>query len=172
MKMTRRDFLSGSAAMAVLSPLAYRTWAAPLPREVEIAMIGAGAAGIAAARRIAALGRTVLVLEASDRIGGRCITDTTSFDMPFDRGASWLYNTDASTIAKLARGVDLELFLAPLGQRIRIGRRNARAGEVEDFLAHLVRVNRAFGEAGRGKPDTSAAAAMPKDLREWVGTTD
>ena len=172
MKMTRRNFLSGSAAMATLLPLADRAWAAPLPREAEIAVIGAGAAGIAAARRIAALGRTVLVLEASDRIGGRCITDTTSFDVPFDRGASWLYNTDASPVAKLARGVDMDLYPATRGQRVRIGRRNARAGETEDFLALLVRVNRAIGDAVRGKPDTSAAAALPKDLREWTGTTN
>ena len=175
MKMTRRDFLQdvlkGSAAMATLSPLADRAWAAPLPREAEIAVIGAGAAGIAAARRIAALGRTVLVLEASDRIGGRCLTDTTSFDVPFDRGASWLYNTDASAVAKLARGVDMDLYPATRGQRVRIGRRNARAGETEDFLALLVRVNRAIGDAVRGKPDMSAAAALPKDLREWAGTT-
>ncbi len=170
MRMTRRDFVAGSAALAAVSPNC--AIAAPLPREAEIVVIGAGAAGIAAARRVAGLGRSVLVLEASDRLGGRCVTDTTSFDAPFDRGASRLYNSDASPIAKLARGVELDLYPATRGQRIRIGRRNARAGETEDFLALLVRVNRAIGDAVRGKPDMPAAATLPKDLREWAGTTE
>lgn len=172
MTITRRNFLSGSAALATLSPLAHPAWAAPLPREAETVVVGAGAAGIAAARRIASFGRSVIVLEASDRIGGRCITDTTTFDTPFDRGARWLYNPETSPVAKLARGVEVDLYPASRGQRIRIGRRNARAGETEDFLALLVRANRAIGDAVRGKPDMSGAAALPKDLREWAATTD
>ncbi|MEW6766665.1 MAG: NAD(P)/FAD-dependent oxidoreductase [Pseudomonadota bacterium] len=170
MKLTRRDFVAGSAAMAAAFPRG--AFAAALPREAETVVIGAGAAGIAAARRIAALGRSVIVLEASDRVGGRCQTDATTFDVPFDRGARWLYNTDTSPVAKLARGAEVDLYPATRGQRIRIGRRNARAGETEDFLALLVRANRAIGEAVRGKPDMPAASAMPKDLREWAGTAD
>ena len=171
MTITRRDLLAGSAAMA-LSPIASRAFAAPLPRDAEIVVIGAGAAGIAAARRIAAAGRKVIVIEATPAIGGRCVTDSAAFDVPFDRGARWLYNPDSSPIAKLARGVSMDLMPAPRGQRIRIGRRNARAGEAEDFLANLVRANRAIGDAVRGKADMPAAAALPKDLGVWAGTTD
>lgn len=171
MTITRRDLLAGSAALA-LSPLATRALAAPLPRDAEIAVIGAGAAGIAAARRIASVGRKVVVIEAAPHIGGRCVTDATSFDTPFDRGARWLYNAENSLVAKLARGVGMEMYPAPRGQRIRIGRRNARAGEAEDFLATLVRANRAMGDAVRGKADMPAAAGLPKDLGVWAGTTD
>lgn len=171
MTITRRDLLAGSAALA-LSPLATRALAAPLPRDAEIAVIGAGAAGIAAARRIANAGRKVVVIEAAPHIGGRCVTDATSFDTPFDRGARWLYNAENSPVAKLARGVGMEMYPAPRGQRIRIGRRNARAGESEDFLATLVRANRAMGDAVRGKADMPAAAGLPKDLGVWAGTTD
>ncbi len=171
MTITRRDLLAGSAALA-LSPLAMRAVAAPLPRDAEIAVIGAGAAGIAAARRIASAGRKVVVIEAAPHIGGRCVTDATSFDTPFDRGARWLYNAENSPVAKLARGVGMEMYPAPRGQRIRIGRRNARAGESEDFLATLVRANRAMGDAVRGKADMPAAAGLPKDLGVWAGTTD
>jgi len=171
MTITRRDLLAGSAALA-LSPFVTRAMAAPLPRDVEIAVIGAGAAGIAAARRIAAAGRKVVVIEASSNIGGRCVTDATSFEVPFDRGARWLYNAETSPVAKLARGVGMEMYPAPRGQRIRIGRRNARAGESEDFLATLVRANRAMGDAVRGKADMPAAAGLPKDLGVWAGTTD
>lgn len=171
MTITRRDFMAGSAALA-LSPFATGAAAASLPRDVEIAVIGAGAAGIAAARRIAAAGRKVVVIEASSSIGGRCVTDAASFDVPFDRGARWLYNAESSPVAKLARGAGMEMYPAPRGQRIRIGRRNARAGESEDFLATLVRANRAMGDAVRGKADMPAAAGLPKDLGVWAGTTD
>ncbi|MCF2521242.1 FAD-dependent oxidoreductase [Bradyrhizobium sp. G127] len=171
MTITRRDLLAGTAAVMASSSLP-PAFAAPPPREAEIAVIGAGAAGTAAARRIAAAGRKVVVIEAASHIGGRCVTDATSFDAPFDRGGRWLYNADSSPIAKLARGVGMEMYPAPRGQRIRIGRRNARAGEAEDFLATLVRANRAMGDAVRGKADMPAAAGLPKDLGVWAGTTD
>ena len=52
MTMTRRHFLSASAALAVTPALSGgRAGAAPLPREADIVVVGAGAAGIAAARR-------------------------------------------------------------------------------------------------------------------------
>lgn len=165
MTITRRQFLVGSAAFAAMGPL--RALAAPLPRDIDVAVIGAGAAGIAAARQIAANGRKVIVIEATDRIGGRCATDTTTFSAPFDRGARWLYLTDANPVAKLARGAGADLVPAPRGQRMRIGRRNARAAETEDFLVRLVRANRAIGDAVRGRADMSAAAALPKELGEW-----
>ena len=86
MTMTRRHFLSASAALATTPALSGRSWGAPLPREADIVVIGAGAAGIAAARRIMAANRKVIVVEATAQIGGRCLTDTATFDVPFDRG--------------------------------------------------------------------------------------
>src|SRR6476619_3020201 len=103
MTMTRRDFLSASAAIAAMPALGGRAWGTPLPREADIVVIGAGAAGIAAARRVMAANRKVIVIEASTQSGGRCVTDSTTFDTPFDRGARWLYNPDTNPMVKLAR---------------------------------------------------------------------
>src|ERR1700692_3907432 len=103
MTMTRRDFLSASAGVAVLPVLGGRAAAAQLPREADIVVIGAGAAGIAAARRIMAANRKVIVVEAAGQIGGRCRTDTVTFDVPFDRGARWMGNPDSNPMARLAR---------------------------------------------------------------------
>ena len=169
MKITRRRFLTGSVAFATMGMRAPRARAAPLPKNIDVAVIGAGAAGIAAARQIAASGRKVVVLEATGAIGGRCLTDTTTFSAPFDRGARWLFPTDSNPVARLARGVGVDLVPAPRGQRMRIGRRNARAAETEDFLVRLVRANRAITDAGRGKADIAAASALPQDLGEWDG---
>jgi monoamine oxidase len=172
MTITRRDFLWSSAALAVAPALGGPAQGVPLPREADIVVIGAGAAGIAAARRVLAANRKVIVIEAASQIGGRCLTDTATFEVPFDRGARWMHNPDTNPIIKLARSAGLDVYPAPLGQKIRIGRRNARAGETEDFLAALVRANRAIDDASRGKADMSCASALPRDLGDWTGTAE
>jgi monoamine oxidase len=164
--LSRRSFLAGSAAVAAGPRLG-----AAAALDVDIAIVGAGAAGIAAARRVAAAKRRCLLLEASDRIGGRCLTDTRPFGVPWDRGAHWLHTPDINPVAKLAGQTGLDIYPAPPGQKIRIGRRYAREGEMEDFLAALVRTNRAIGEAAR-KADLSCAHALPKDLLDWRHTVE
>lgn len=60
--------------------------------EVDVAVVGAGAAGIAAARRVVAAGASVALVEARARVGGRAHTDPRAFPgIPFDRGAHWLH---------------------------------------------------------------------------------
>src|SRR3982075_541086 len=172
MTMTRRDFLSPPAALAAAPALGAGAWGAALPREADIVVIGAGAAGIAAARRIQAANRRVIVVEAASQIGGRCLTDVSTFDVPFDRGARWMHNPDTNPMIRLARNAGLDVSAAPLGQKLRIGRRNARAGETEEFLAALVRANRAIDEGSRGRADVSCASVLPKDLGERAGTAE
>ena len=147
-----------------------RAAAAPLPKDADVVVVGAGAAGIAAARRVMAANRKVVVLEATDRVGGRCQTDLTTFGVPFDRGAHWMYLQDSNPVAKLARSVGIDVYTSPQNQRIRIGRRNARSGEVEDYLATLVRANRAIADAVRNRPDLAASEALPRDLGPWAST--
>jgi monoamine oxidase len=171
MTMTRRDFLSASAGLAAAPAFGGGARAAPLPREADIVVIGAGAAGVAAARRIMAANRKVIVVEAAGQIGGRCLTDVATFEVPFDRGARWMYNPDTNPMIRLARNAGLDISSAPLGQKIRIGRRNARAGETEEFLAALVRANRTIDEASRGRVDVSASV-LPKDLGVWAGAAE
>jgi monoamine oxidase len=145
---------------------------AAIPSDVDVAIVGAGAAGIAAARRVVASGRRAALIEAGERVGGRCVTDTRIFGVPYDRGAHWIHQPDINPLVKLAPKTGFEIYAAPPDQRVRIGRRNAREGEMEDFLAALVRSNRAIAEAARGKADISAAQALPKDLTDWRATVE
>src|SRR5690349_2230766 len=62
--------------------------------QIEVAIIGAGAAGLGAAAVLAAAGTGVLLLEARNRIGGRAHTDLSLPQAPFDRGASYLHAVD------------------------------------------------------------------------------
>jgi monoamine oxidase len=168
MSLSRRSFLAASAAFAA-GPAFGQVAASGA---VDVVIVGAGAAGIAAARKVAATGKRVALVEASDRIGGRCFTDTRGFGTPFDRGAHTIHAPEINPLAKLGRGAGFEVYPAPPGQKLRIGRRNAREGELEDFLASLVRANRAISDAARGKSDVAAAQALPKTLGEWRQTVE
>jgi monoamine oxidase len=159
--ISRRAFLAASAS-AVAAP------ALAAPRRetamLDAVIVGAGAAGIAAGRRLAAAKKRFLMIEATDRIGGRCFTETQTFGVPYDRGAHAIHAPDINPVAKLAARAGLEVYPAPGGEKLRIGRRDARTGELEDYLAAIVRANRAIGDAARGKSDVSCAQALPKDL--------
>ena len=166
--ISRRAFLTSAAALA-----AAPAWGQVRSSgEVDVAIIGAGAAGIAAARRVAAAGRRFALLEAGPRIGGRCITDTHSFGAPFDRGAHWIRQYDINPVVKAAAKAGLDVYPIPPGQKLRIGARHGRESELEAYLAAQVRATRAIAEAVRGKSDVAAARALPKDLGEWQSTIE
>lgn len=56
--------------------------------QFDVVMIGAGVAGLAAAQKLQSLGRSVVVVEASSRVGGRALTDRSSFSVPTDLGCA------------------------------------------------------------------------------------
>ncbi len=58
--------------------------------DADVCVVGAGYAGLTAARRLHRGGKSVLVLEARDRIGGRIWTQRLSDGSPVDRGGAWL----------------------------------------------------------------------------------
>jgi monoamine oxidase len=76
----------------------------------DVLIIGAGAAGIAAARLLRAAGVECRVLEARGRPGGRAATDTTTLGTPFDLGATWLHAADRNPLRALAAEVGIDLF--------------------------------------------------------------
>lgn len=167
-RLSRRSFIAATAAAAATP--SFRARAAL--SDVDIAIVGAGAAGIAAARRLAGSGRRVVVLEAAGRVGGRCFTDMGIFGVPYDLGAHWIHMPDLNPVVKLAPRASVEIYPAPSGQKVRIGRRFAREGEMEDFLAGVVQARRGIEDAARGKADMSCAQAMPKTLGDWRPTID
>src|SRR5581483_2036929 len=138
---------------------------------IDAVIVGAGAAGIAAARRLVAAGKRCVVVEAAATVGGRCITDTSIFGVPYDRGAHWIHMPEFNPVAKLAKDTGLDIYPAPPGQRVRIGRRYARESEMEDYLSGLVRANTASADAAR-KGDVACAQALPKDLGDWRATIE
>jgi monoamine oxidase len=69
---------------------------------VEVAVIGGGAAGIAAARTLHDAGVNCLLIEARDRLGGRAFTEVDG-GYPLDLGCGWLHSADVNPWTEIAQ---------------------------------------------------------------------
>ena len=128
--------------------------------DCDVAIVGAGAAGIGAARHLVARGLGTVVLEARGAVGGRCVT--ASFGgHPIDLGAHWLHAGDLNPLVRLARARGEPLRRAPgAGHVVRNGRFGDRA-ERHLYAQAFERADRAFTTAARAPEDRSIASAMP-----------
>lgn len=87
--------------------------------DADVLVIGAGAAGLAAARALADAGRRVIVLEARDRIGGRVWTDRAFAPIPVERGAEFIHGAQADSWGLVRRaGLRTESVSRWQGRRI------------------------------------------------------
>jgi monoamine oxidase len=161
---TRRGFLSGAAAFAASS-----VFAQPFGSEVDIAIVGAGAAGIAAARRLANAGRSYVLLEARDRIGGRVWSSAGKLGVAHDRGADRMTASGRNPLVSLGRLAGLELYQPTPFRRLYVGTREARDWEYDSFTAARQRANRAITAAGDAGLDFAASRTLP-DLGDWQAT--
>lgn len=71
-------------------------------------VVGAGVAGLTAARLLARAGRRVVVLEARDRVGGRISTDR-RYGLTTDMGASWIHGITGSPVAAAAEAFGMPM---------------------------------------------------------------
>ncbi len=69
---------------------------------VEVAVVGAGAAGLGAAKTLARHGLSFALLEASHRIGGRAYSEEAAPGVPFDLGCHWLHSASLNPFVKIA----------------------------------------------------------------------
>jgi monoamine oxidase len=107
----------------------------------------------------------VLVFEAQGRIGGRCVTDTTTFGAPFVLGAHWIHDPDSTPLVTAASPANV--YAAPRWQSVRVGPRAARDAELELFLAAQVKAQRALRDPVKSKGDVPALKALPDNLGAW-----
>ena len=80
-----------------------------LPSTVDVAIIGAGAAGLGAANALKDSGLSVIVLEARDRVGGRAYTIQASPEIVFDVGCGWLHSADQNSFVGIAEALGFEI---------------------------------------------------------------
>jgi len=98
-KLNRRAFLATTTSTLALPFIPLAGFAA----DVDVVIIGAGAAGLSAARMFMDKGISFRLLEAKKRTGGRALTDTQTFGKPFDWGCTFLHNAEANPFVDYAR---------------------------------------------------------------------
>lgn len=107
--ITRRQFAGGAmgaAAAAALAACAPPGGISTRGDGLTVVVVGAGVAGLTAARDLQAAGATVIVLEARDRIGGRTVTEVRE-GFPLDLGASWIHGVDGNPVSTLVANAGL-----------------------------------------------------------------
>ena len=80
-----------------------------LPSSVDVAIIGAGAAGLGAARALESSALSLIVLEARDRVGGRGHTIMAAPDVTFDVGCGWLHSAEKNSFVAIAEELKFEI---------------------------------------------------------------
>jgi monoamine oxidase len=167
MPIRRREVLKGGIAAALVTPWP-RAFAASEP---DVAVVGAGAAGLAAARALLDAGLSVQVLEASDRLGGRAWTESTTFGFPYDRGCHWLHNASTNPWIDYGRahGFDVhpddgEEVLFENGKPADDSRLEARNAAIEDFFEHA-------WTASKDRPDAPLSAYFDPDA-PWAANVE
>jgi monoamine oxidase len=138
----------------------------PLPSEIDVAIIGAGAAGLGAAHALKDSGLSVIVLEARERLGGRAWTVQAAPDVVFDVGCGWLHSADKNPFVAIAAQLNFEVdrSLPPWGERAfgDVFPQAERYEFVEALDAFYERIE-AAGESGRD----SAASLYLEPGNRW-----
>ncbi len=129
-------------------------------READVTVVGAGAAGLAAARFLLAAGRQVIVVEARDRIGGRAWTERDCYGQPFDHGASFIHAEEANPWTAIARRLRAATIIDPRRRQLFVHGRVATAAEFDAFIAARDDAYDKVMAAAQRPDDCSIAAAL------------
>src|SRR5205085_8303140 len=128
-----------------------------LPSSVDIAIIGAGAAGLGAAHALKNSGLSVLILEARDRLGGRAHTIQPAPGISFDLGCGWLHSADRNAFVDVARRLNFEIDKTRPPWREQTFDKGFPLAERQDFIAALdAFYDRAEAAAENGGDDTAS----------------
>ena len=113
--------------------------------EVDVVIVGAGAAGLGAAKTCREKGLSFKLLEAMDRIGGRAHTSSKHFGIPFDIGCAWLHAADRNPFYPEAQAAEWTLQYHDMAlDHLYFGKRKADPSDI----------------AGMNRADATLAAAL------------
>jgi len=133
--------------------------------EFDVVIVGAGAAGLSAAKHLASTGHSIKIVEARARTGGRAHTAPTGFGFAVDLGCEWLHSADVNPWVPIARqlGFTIDETLPDWGRRIAWLKGDAAQREwqaaMEAFYARL--------DSAAAAPDDCPASALLEANGKW-----
>lgn len=185
----RRDLLgSNTTNLSVMLDMVQSTELSVLTAAVDIQpsfdaiIVGAGVAGMTAARILADQGYNILVLESRNRTGGRLWSDA-SLGFPVDLGASWMWAATGNPLRDLAQQCGLPITLADEASIIRFKANGvkyssaeaAASSSADDSLVQAMLLAASNSPIDRSTADfanTVNATLFSSDTEQWLINSD
>jgi len=136
-----------------------------IPSEINVAIIGAGAAGLGAAHALRRSRLSCIVLEARERIGGRGYTIMAAPDVVFDVGCGWLHSANRNSFVKIAEALNFEINRDLPPWRERAYGNAFPQKDRDDFIRSLDAFFHRAEEAAKSGRDAPADTCLEPDNR-------
>lgn len=133
----------------------------------DVVVIGAGAAGLAAAARLSRSRLSVVVLEGQGRIGGRAYTLAARPDLPIDLGCGWIHSADRNPLTALFEREDIPLDRTPPAWGRPEADLSLSPDEARAFQQALNAFEARLAEAAKTGREDRASAHLPRQPR-WL----
>ena len=163
LQQQRRLILKGIAASAI-TPWAVKADTVANP---DVVIIGAGIAGLEAAKTLHKKGVSFLIVEANNRIGGRIHTNNKIFGVPFDTHAHWMRASPDNPLISHGRSNGFDIYRDYGRQQYFVGNRQATTDEMTDLWKTDALFNkriRSSALSGVTGSDDNARTALGEDF--------
>jgi monoamine oxidase len=137
----------------------------------DLAIVGAGSAGLAATRTARELGLDVVTLEGSHRIGGRGYTEELAPGVAFDLGCHWMHSASLNPYVAIADSFGFTYRKGTFGRHLFVEGRWWRSGELADAQAFWNTREAAIDAAG-GASSRQSLADVTDYANPWAGLAD
>ncbi len=125
-----RRFLLKAITASVLAP---RIVIGDTVTNPDVVIIGAGIAGLEAAKTLHKKGVSFVVVEANNRVGGRVHTNDKIFGVPFDTHAHWMRASPTNPLISYGRSNGFDIYRDDGGQQYFVGNRKATKEELTEI---------------------------------------
>lgn len=128
----------------------------------DVVVIGAGAAGIGAGRRLANAGVSYVLLDSRDRIGGRALTIAAG-GYPLDLGCGWLHSAERNVLSAVAEASGFDVDRCPAPWQRHSCNHGLTGAEQEAFARAFSAFEKRIEEEADGGPPLPASAYLSND---------
>ena len=163
-KINRRRFIFSSLSGLIFATLPKISFAS----NPNVVVIGAGAAGLAATGYLLEQGKSVVCIEADNRIGGRVYTDNSIFGVPYDIGAHWIENAQVNPYRKYGLENKKNFHVYPEGEEKYAFYDGDKTLEDEDEVWKVF--DAAEAAIAKTKKDIAPIDVIPNKSSEWYDT--